>query len=170
MLLNARRKKDGRWISQCIYALYIPPCACLICCSVPVIANQAPGCQKPSSQGQRQPLGLEGLNGSARMTTGCHCLTERNLGRLKTSYACLPEDADFILKSSSPSGLSLDGVLRDNSEWDASVLSGVWKMLSFFNKKHQRQLNENEKNNVISEHLRNAVLLKFVNYIYLLAS
>lgn len=45
------------------------------------------------------------------------------------------EDAGLILKSSSPFGLSVDGVLKNISEWDAFVLNGFWKKVSFLIKK-----------------------------------
>lgn len=63
-------------------------------------------------------------------------LLDRNtLGKAKkppgTFSTCTPEGADFMLKSSSPTGLSLDGVLKDILEWDDSVLKGFWKIASF---------------------------------------
>lgn len=71
------------------------------------------------------------------------------------------EVVGFILNSSSPSGPSVDGVLKNICEWVAVVLNGFWKILADFLKTKSR--GKNEKNKTTSEYLGDAVLLEIVN-------
>lgn len=111
------------------------------------------------------------LNALVWLTTGCHCLTEINRERLKTSGYLLDSYARrcrFHFKILFP--------IWPLSRWSFKGYFGVgcfcfkWILEdAFIFNINTKGRGKNEQNKVTSEHLRHAVLLKFVNYIYLLA-